>query len=92
MITFIKIPVSSLGFDETSNRTRFINLEYITDLVLYQYMGEDHIGIHVQSAHGGTGSGGIVITVKGEECKKILYFAENNTTRHAPPIKHPEED
>ncbi|MEI6483410.1 MAG: hypothetical protein WCO62_08320 [Betaproteobacteria bacterium] len=86
MITFIKV------FDETSSRTRFINLEYITDLELYQYMGEDHIGIHVQSAHGGTGAGGIVITVKGEECKKILYFAEEHTSRHGPAFKHPEGD
>ena len=86
MITFIKV------FDEQSNRTRYINLEYITDLELYPYMGEDHMCIHVQSAHGGTGAGGITVTVKGEECKKILYFAEKETTRHAPPFKHPEED
>jgi len=86
MITFIKI------LDEKLGRTRYINLEYITDLELYEYMGENHMCIHVQSAHGGTGAGGIQVTVKGEECKKILYFAEKNTTRHAPPIKHPEED
>lgn len=39
MITFIKI------FDETSNRTRYINPEYITDLELFKYMGEDHVSI-----------------------------------------------
>jgi len=86
MITFIKV------LDEVSGQTKYINLEYITDLELYQYRGEDHICIHVQSAHGGTGSGGIVITVKGEECKKILYFAEKHTLRHGPPFKHPEGD
>jgi hypothetical protein len=86
MITFIKV------FDEKSKMTRFINLEYITDLELYEYMGENHMCIHVQSAHGGTGAGGIQFTVKGEECKKILYFAEKNTTRHAAPFKHPEGD
>ena len=86
MISFIKI------FDEKSNQTRYINPEYITDLDLYQYMGEDHICIHVQSAHGGTGAGGIEFNVKGEECKKILYFAEKHTRWHGPPFKHPEGD
>ena len=86
MIKFIKV------FDDDSGRIRYINPKYITDLELYQYMGEDHMCIHVQSAHGGTGAGGIQVTVKGEECKNILYFAEKNTTRHAPPIRFPEDD
>jgi hypothetical protein len=86
MIAFIKI------FDEVSGQTRYINPEYITDLMLYQYRGEEKMSIHVQSAHGGTGAGGIQFTVKGEECKKILYFAEKHTRRHGPPFKHPEGD
>ena len=86
MIKFIKV------FDEESNRTRYINPKYITDLELFQYRGEDHVCIHVQSAHGGTGAGGIQFSVKGEECKKILYFAEEHTSRHGPPFKHPEGD
>ena len=86
MIAFIKI------FDEKSDRIRYINPQYITDLELYEYMGEDHMCIHVQSAHGGTGAGGIKFIVKGEEFKKILHFAETYTKWHGPVYKFPAGD
>jgi hypothetical protein len=65
---FIKVT----GNMDGHTRTIYINPTYITDINEYVYLFKSYISIGIQSAHGGTGSGGSRITLEGQEMDKFM--------------------